>query len=249
MRRPVHTLALAAFIGWMIAGAGWEHALTIAIAVLIITCPCALALAVPAVQVAASARLFDRGILLKSADGLERLAETDIAVFDKTGTLTAGVPSLANGAAIDDETLKPPPRWPRPAAILMRKRLCRRRRSASAPSRPPASVEETAGFGLKRVAAAGEERLGSAAWCSVDAAQAPSASLWFARPGAAPVAFAFEDKLREDAAQTVDALHKAKFRVSLLSGDRAESRRGGGESRSYRRMACGHEAAGEDRAA
>src|SRR5208337_3379787 len=96
----VHTLAALAFIGWMFAGAGWEASLTIAIAVLIITCPCALALAVPAVQVAASARLFDRGILLKAADGLERLAETGIAVFDKTGTLTAGVPSLANGAAI-----------------------------------------------------------------------------------------------------------------------------------------------------
>ena len=97
----VHTLAAAAFIGWMIAGAGWEASLTVAIAVLIITCPCALALAVPAVQVAASARLFDRGILLKAADGLERLAETDVAVFDKTGTLTAGIPSLANGNAID----------------------------------------------------------------------------------------------------------------------------------------------------
>ena len=43
----VHTLAALSFIGWMIAGAGWESSLTIAIAVLIITCPCALALAVP----------------------------------------------------------------------------------------------------------------------------------------------------------------------------------------------------------
>src|SRR5208337_3000288 len=101
----VHTLALTAFIGWMIAGAGWEYSLTIAIAVLIITCPCALALAVPAVQVAASARLFDRGILLKAADGLERLADADTVVFDKTGTLTAGVPSLANAAAIADPDL------------------------------------------------------------------------------------------------------------------------------------------------
>jgi P-type Cu2+ transporter len=217
----VHTLALCSFIGWMIAGSGWEHALTIAIAVLIITCPCALALAVPAVQVAASARLFDRGILLKSADGLERLAETDIAVFDKTGTLTAGVPSLANEAAIDDDVLKAAAalaassRHPYAQAVVQAAK--RRFGTVAAAS----GVEETPGFGLRLVTEAGEERLGSAAWCGIDAARAASASLWYARPGAAPVAFEFEDKLREDAAPTVEALRKAAFDVALLSGDRA----------------------------
>ena len=62
----VHLFGLATFTGWMIAGAGWETALTYAIAVLIITCPCALALAVPAVQVVASGRFFANGIVLKA---------------------------------------------------------------------------------------------------------------------------------------------------------------------------------------
>ncbi|MEO1266423.1 MAG: HAD-IC family P-type ATPase, partial [Pseudomonadota bacterium] len=54
----VHVLSLATFLAWIALGAHWIAALTAAIAVLIITCPCALALAVPAVQVAASSRLF-----------------------------------------------------------------------------------------------------------------------------------------------------------------------------------------------
>ena len=219
----VHTLAAASFIGWMISGAGWEASLTIAIAVLIITCPCALALAVPAVQVAASARLFDRGILLKAADGLERLAETDTAVFDKTGTLTAGIPSLANGGAIGNETLSAAAalaassRHPYALAVAQ----AAKERFGAVPS--IGGVEEIPGFGLRRVTEAGEERLGSAAWCSVDLARAASASLWYVQPGLEPVALQFEDKLRDDAGETIDALRQAHFGVSLYSGDRREA--------------------------
>ncbi len=175
----------------------------------------------PAVQVAASARLFDRGILLKAADGLERLAETDVAVFDKTGTLTAGVPSLANGEAIGNDVLSAAAalaassRHPYAQAVVQ----AAKERFGAVPS--VAGVEETPGAGLRCASPAGEERLGSAAWCGVDEGRAASASLWFVRPGMEPLAFQFEDKLREDAAETVEALQRAHFGVSLLSGDRS----------------------------
>ena len=88
----VHTMAVLAFTGWMIAGAGWHQSLVIAIAVLIITCPCAMGLAVPAAQVVAVGALGRRGLLIKDGAALERLSEVDIALFDKTGTLTLGEP-------------------------------------------------------------------------------------------------------------------------------------------------------------
>ena len=99
----VHALAALAFIGWMIAGAGWYQSLVIAIAVLIITCPCAMGLAVPAAQVVASNALIKRGLLVKDGTALERLAEVDVAVFDKTGTLSMGEPQADLGALGEHE--------------------------------------------------------------------------------------------------------------------------------------------------
>ena len=98
----VHGLAALAFAGWWAATGDLHLAVGIATAVLIITCPCALGLAVPAVTATATARLFRRGVLLKSATALERLAEVDTVLLDKTGTLTQGAfdaPALDPDAA------------------------------------------------------------------------------------------------------------------------------------------------------
>ncbi len=216
----VHLMALATFIGWTIVGP-WQTALLNAVAVLIITCPCALGLAVPVVQVVASNRLFRRGILLKSATALERLAEVDTVVFDKTGTLTLGRPELRPGPEIDRAALEAA------AALAARSRhplsraLCR-----AAPDVPAADgVEEHPGEGLSRLTAEGEVRLGSRRWCGIDATVADEGSnseLWFARPGYPPVRFCFSDALRPDAAAAVKRLKSAGKKILLLSGDRAE---------------------------
>jgi len=98
----VHSLALLAFVGWLIAGAGWHQAMIISISVLIITCPCAMGLAVPAAQVVASGALVRKGVLVKDGSAIERLAEVDMAVFDKTGTLTRGE-ARPDIAGLDEE--------------------------------------------------------------------------------------------------------------------------------------------------
>ena len=103
----VHALAVIAFgLWWWLSGDSYL-ALTIAIAVLIITCPCALGLAVPAVMTTASGRLFGRGVLLKNATALERIASIDTVVFDKTGTLTTGrfTPASLDGLRDDERAV------------------------------------------------------------------------------------------------------------------------------------------------
>jgi len=216
----VHGLGLATFLGWLLVGATWEAALTYAIAVLIITCPCALALAVPAVQIAAATRLFKRGIMVKAPDGLERVAEIDTVVFDKTGTLTLGKPQLIDADDISEDVLRDAAslaatsRHPYSKAIV-----------AAAEERfgrvvPATGVDETAGEGLLRQSAGGEERLGSAAWCGADGEASDGAEVWYRRTAEAPVRFRFADAIRADARETVDRLKAQGFAVALLSGDR-----------------------------
>ena len=88
----VHTLAAAAIVGWLSAGAGLYQALVVGVTVLIITCPCALGLAVPVAQVVVSGALMRAGVMVKDGSALERLAKVDRALLDKTGTLTLGRP-------------------------------------------------------------------------------------------------------------------------------------------------------------
>ena len=219
----VHVLGLLTFIGWMLAGAGWEPALTHAIAVLIITCPCALALAVPAVQVAATSRLFGRGTILKAADGLERLAEVDTVVFDKTGTLTDGDLRLLDSDAIAGNVLAAA------AALAVVSRhpyaqaVVRAARDRGLNVHPQSGTREIAGAGLVADRGGDEVRLGSADWVGVQPDRRNEASLWFQRPSFAPIGFRFEDRLRPDAVAVIGELKAAGYGVALLSGDRPEA--------------------------
>ena len=216
----VHVLALATFLGWLVMGTGWQDALMVAVSVLIITCPCALGLAVPVVQVVAAGRLMKRGILLKSPDGLERLAEIDHVVFDKTGTLTLGRPTVSNfdSPAPEDMALAAS------MAAASRHPLCRALVDASGPSPIADGVCEEPGRGLSAKIDGAEIRLGSRRWCGIDEAAPESAGpeLWLTRPEREPVLFSFDDRPREDAAETVAALRRRGYGVELVSGDRPE---------------------------
>lgn len=220
----VHTLGAATFVGWMLAGAGWEPALTYAIAVLIITCPCAIALAVPVVQVAATSRLFGKGIVIKAADGLERLSEIDTVVFDKTGTLTRGEPVLRNGAEVSDTTLAAAASLAAASRHPYSKAVVKAAHERGLAVTPLASVREVPGSGLAAPFDNGELRLGSEEWVrgvNSDTAEGATGALWFADVEGRETMLGFEDALRADAAAVVGALKAAGYDVHLLSGDRA----------------------------
>jgi len=103
-------VAVGTAIGWTLLGPEptLTHALVNAVAVLIIACPCALGLATPMSVMVGIGRGAQLGVLVKSAEALERLERVDTLVVDKTGTLTEGQPKvIAVSAApgFDEATL------------------------------------------------------------------------------------------------------------------------------------------------
>jgi Cu2+-exporting ATPase len=213
----VHGLALSVFLFWFLAmDAGITLSLKYAISLLIITCPCALGLAVPAVQIVASGILFRRGLLVKSGDALERLAEADTAVFDKTGTLTRGHPVLANANFVLQEDLTKAARLARAS----RHPLARALTAAAGPGDVASGVRESPGEGVQANDRGKDEKLGSAKFVGAAVADALQSELWYCEADHHPVRFAFSDPLRSDAAQTLRALEAQGLAIEMLSGDR-----------------------------
>ena len=92
----VVTAAVAAALGWGLAGPEprLAYALVAAVSVLIIACPCALGLATPMSIMVGVGRGAQSGVLIKNAEALERFEKIDTLVVDKTGTLTEGRPAV-----------------------------------------------------------------------------------------------------------------------------------------------------------
>lgn len=212
----VHAAALATFVGGWALGLDPREALIRAVAVLIVTCPCALGLAVPAVQVVASARLFRRGVLVKSGAALERLAEVDHVVFDKTGVLTEGRPVLV-GASPGIVALAAP--LARASGHPMARAIAR----AAGQGPLATEVVEHAGLGVEGLIDGRRARLGRAAFVGVPTKQSGETDLWFGFETGTKVRLQFSDVLRADAAETVRALKARGITVEILSGDQVRA--------------------------
>lgn len=215
----VHCLALMAFAGWLVAGAGWHDSLLIAAAVLIITCPCALGLAVPAAQIVAAGALMRAGVLVKDGSALERLAEVDLAFVDKTGTLTLGRPEAIGLDRLDTRAKSLILALSQASRHPLSEALTRGLQRYDVRPAEVTSVTETPGFGIEAQWAGGIVTLGRPQRGELGDALATELSV----DGKAVVTIRFADRLRPDAAEAIGALARQGVDAMILSGDRAEA--------------------------
>jgi Cu2+-exporting ATPase len=224
----VHSLAAAAFLGWMWASDDWHRSLTVAISVLIVTCPCALGLAVPMVQVVAARRLFQLGIALKDGSALERLAEADVVVFDKTGTLTLGDLRVTECGVLPGKDLDAVT-----ALAGLSRHPASRGITAFAGKGSRSEVQgfrEAPGCGIEGRTGGSLYRLGRPDWAlgSRPAASGTDEALGtiLSRDGALAGYFEFSDIPRPQAGEAIEAVRSLGLGTEMLSGDRHEAAAG-----------------------
>jgi cation-transporting ATPase V/Cu+-exporting ATPase len=101
----VLVLAALTALVWVVTGDGLQgmfasmhlqRGMDATIAVLIVACPCALGLATPVAILVGTGRGASLGLLISSAEILERSQDLDTIVLDKTGTVTTGELSVAD---------------------------------------------------------------------------------------------------------------------------------------------------------
>jgi P-type Cu+ transporter len=230
--------AILAFIAWSIWGPEprLAHALVSAVAVLIIACPCALGLATPMAIMVGSGRGATAGVLMKSAEALERLERVDTLVVDKTGTLTEGKPQLVSVVAFGGRSeadvvrvaaaLEQSSEHPLAAAILngARKRQIQVPAVAdfqSVPGKGIVAQLDGVPAALGNLAMMDEQRVSTdPANAQVNELRLQGQTVMFlALNGQLAGLIGVADPIKATSLEAITALHAAGLRIVMLTGD------------------------------
>jgi len=217
-------LAPVVWIGWWLAGA--DDAFDITLSVLVVTCPCALSLATPTAITSATVRLRKLGFLPTRGHTLESMNTIDTVVFDKTGTLTRGELSLTGSdtvGSLDTATcLKIAAGLEKhsehPIAKVFHEQS----------SLAVTEVSNHLGGGLSGKFRGQPVFIGHKSFVAEqtgvpapEAEQHAGMEIWLASDREWLASFRLDDRIRDDALKTVQALQQAGIQTILLSGDRS----------------------------
>jgi len=216
------SLALGTFMGWYFYEGSFEHSLIIGISVIIIACPCALALATPIASLVGISWLSKEGLLFKEAKFIETFSKIDAVVFDKTGTITTGELSVKETSisltkeelnilySISDSSTHP-------VSIAVKKYLEKRYEDLS--HLELQNIEQLPALGIQ---AYYNDNIvyGGRLENNVEYA---TTIYHFTINDKLLVTFELEDKLRDDAIETVKYFKNKKIKTILCSGDNKQA--------------------------
>lgn len=232
----VMAIAALTFVVWLALGAGVQAATVRAVSVLVISCPCALGLATPTAIMVGMGRGAANGVLVKSAEALERASKVDVVVFDKTGTVTSGAPTVLGewyGPACGrDEARDLVAALESRSEHPLARALVEHCAVSGLPERSCGRFEQAVGIGLQGAVDGHDVSVGNARLLErahVDPRTVPECAGTWERAGhtvlfaivdgALAACFAVSDAVRPGSARAVSSLSSMGVRSVLLTGD------------------------------
>jgi len=231
-------VAILAFAAWALFGPepALVFAIVSAVSVLIIACPCALGLATPMSIMTATGRGAQKGVLIKDAGALEKMADVDTLVVDKTGTLTLGKPVVSALRALDGLTeeellrlsasLEVGSEHPLASAVVARAK------ETGLELEPVSGFEAVTGRGVRGTVSGKMVILGNAAFMTENSIQTAEIEplsqelqasgktvLLAAIDGRAVGLIALSDPVKTSAASAIAALKASGLQIVMATGD------------------------------
>jgi len=231
-------IAIVTFLVWLLAGPApsFTYAFLNFVAVLIIACPCALGLATPTAIIVGTGKGAENGVLIRSAETLERAHKIDTVLLDKTGTLTVGEPNVTDVVALPPFTrdavlqvgasLEKPSEHPLAAAII------RYANQQGIPLFEATDFQAEPGRGVRakvngKPALMGNRRLMQEYNIDVSALEAAAERFWqegktvmfLAQDSRAVGLLALADTIKPGAAAAVQQLRQLGAEVVMMTGD------------------------------
>ena len=209
------------------------YTLVIATTVLIIACPCALGLATPMSIISGVGRAAEFGVLVRDADALQRASTLDTLVFDKTGTLTEGKPQVVavkTAGCTEADAVRLAAALEQGSSHPLARAILEKAGDARLPQ--VSNFRTLRGLGVSGEAEGHTLLLGNQALLNengVDTSALEAELNAQASQGATPVLLAMDgqaaallavrDPLRQDSVDALQRLHRAGYRLVMLTGD------------------------------
>ncbi|MDX9923182.1 MAG: heavy metal translocating P-type ATPase [Ignavibacteriaceae bacterium] len=227
-------IALITFLGWFfISGENsFILALTNSVAVLIIACPCALGLATPTAIIVGTGLGASKGILIKNSETLEWAHKIDTMLFDKTGTLTKGKPFVVDfkNFTNNEEVLRIAASLESKSEHPLAKALVEYSKKQNVVLTEPEQFESFPGFGIKGIVDKKNIIIGNIKFIKkhladikIEIDENSGTSIITIIENKLAAIFQIDDEIKEDAKETIDALHKLGIKTIMLTGDNNSS--------------------------
>jgi Cu+-exporting ATPase len=234
----VLAVAVLAFVAWAVWGPApaFSYALIAAVSVVIIACPCALGLATPMSIGVGVGKGASVGVLIKSADALERMEKVDTLVVDKTGTLTEGKPKVTSIVAApgfsDAEILALAASLERSSEHPLAAAIVAAAKAANAAIHDPTAFSSVTGKGVTgnvdgRSVALGNSKLMADVQAAIGEAEKQADQLrsdgatvlFMAVNGKLAGVIAVADPIKSSTRAALDDLRRDGLRIVMLTGD------------------------------